>query len=80
LIVAVVVPLVGRPIARARARRYGDRVRRKLRDAATGVARESVAPARAVLRDYDDARVALREAGGSVDRSAEDQERPIHVT
>jgi GTP-binding protein EngB required for normal cell division len=63
-VVGLLVPLIGRPLARRRARRYGTRVFKRLRDGALTVARESVAPVRGVLRDYGAARSALQVAAG----------------
>jgi hypothetical protein len=64
VVVGLMVPLVGRPLARRRAGRYSMRVFRRLHEGALSVARESVAPVRGVLRDYGTARSALRVAAG----------------
>ena len=62
-LVAVLILLVGRPLAVARARRARGRAERRLVDATASVARDNViAPVRGVLRDYADARVALAAA------------------
>jgi hypothetical protein len=64
LVVVVLLPALSRPYARRRARRYAGRVVRRLRDGASTVAREAVAPVRGVLRDYGAARSALQAAAG----------------
>jgi GTP-binding protein EngB required for normal cell division len=64
VLIAVLVALLGRQVARHQAQRYAMRVFKRLCDAATTVARESVAPVRAVLRDYGQARSALQVAAG----------------
>ena len=61
-VVALLILLLGRPLAAARARRFRASSERRLRDATATVAREVVAPVRAVLRDYADAQAALDEA------------------
>jgi hypothetical protein len=65
-LIVLLVLLVGRPLAAARARRFRARTDRKLRDATTTVAREVVGPVRRVLRDHADARAALLAAGGKL--------------
>ncbi len=66
-VLAVAVPLVCLPLARLCGRRYADRVLRRLREAAGSVARDSVGPARLVLRDYSAARSALEIAATRTD-------------
>ncbi len=61
-VLALLVVLVGRPLARRRARRWQAKVQRQLRAAATDVARDRVEPVRTVLRDYAAARAALQAA------------------
>ncbi len=61
-VVALLVLLLGRPLAAARARRFRAITERRLRDATAAVARDVVAPVRSVLRDYADARIALGDA------------------
>ena len=68
-VVALLILLVGRPLAAARARRFRAASERRLRDVTATVAREVVAPVRAVLRDYADARAALDEAATNPRRS-----------
>ena len=65
-LLVLLVLLVGRPLAAARARRFRARTDRKLREATTTVAREVVGPVRRVLRDHADARAALLAAGGKL--------------
>ena len=68
VLVAVLLSLLARPLAAARARRARTRSERRLTDAATSVARERViTPVRAVLRDYADARAALTGAAAPAD-------------
>jgi energy-coupling factor transporter ATP-binding protein EcfA2 len=61
-ILAIALPLLALSLAVARARRWRRRVERRLTGAAATVARESVAPVRAVLRDYAEARSAFSAA------------------
>jgi energy-coupling factor transporter ATP-binding protein EcfA2 len=70
LLVALSVPLVARPWARARGRRYAARVQASLRDATATVAEQSIAPAREVLHDYVAARAALQAAASRRTRPA----------
>jgi GTPase Era involved in 16S rRNA processing len=62
LVLSVALPLFGRLLAGARARRWRRRTERRLRDATASVAREAVRPVRAVLHDYAEARDAWRDA------------------
>ena len=64
LVLAIALPLLGRWLAAVRARRWRRATERRLRGAAATVAREAVAPVRAVLRDYADARAAFHDAAG----------------
>jgi GTP-binding protein EngB required for normal cell division len=60
LLVAVALPLLNRPLRRARVRRVRASVEGDLRTAVTGLAEDRVvSPVRAVLRDYGAAREAL---------------------
>jgi GTP-binding protein EngB required for normal cell division len=59
---ALLILLIGRPTAALGARRRQAKVQRRLRDAMLSVAREVVGPCRTVLRDYSQAREALRAA------------------
>jgi GTP-binding protein EngB required for normal cell division len=60
--VAIGVVAVGRWVRATGARRWRGRTERRLRDATTSVAREAVAPVRAVLRDYAEAQRAFEAA------------------
>jgi len=62
LVLAVALPLFGRLLVAARARRWRRRTERRLRDATASVAREAVRPVRVVLHDYAEARAAWRDA------------------
>jgi hypothetical protein len=61
-VLAVALPLLGRWVAAARATRWRRRTQRRLSGSTATVAREAVAPVRAVLRDYADARSAFAAA------------------
>ena len=66
VVVAVVLSLAGRWIAAIRAKRWRAATERRLSGAVASVAREAVAPLRATLRDYDDARTAFDRAARAV--------------
>jgi hypothetical protein len=61
-VVVIVLPLLGWWLAAARARRLRRATRRRMTSAAAAVADEAVAPVRAVLRDYAEARQAFHDA------------------